>query len=311
MSARPTGRTLELYFIDGTPDGMLTAQVFNWTGRVLAFPRTQLSEALARRDIAQAGVYFLWGEDVAGEELAYVGESENVRERFRQHDAAKPWWTRAVIVTAAGESLNKAHVRYLEARLIDRVRGIGRVRLENGTTPPWPPLSEAERANMDVFLDNLLLVLPTLRLDFLVQHKREPISASVTSIDASGPITFELSTPKHGVHGQARLAEGEFIVEAGSVARAQWAGGPHQTYAALFDELVRTGVLVAEHGMRRFSVDYAFRSPSAAAAVLNGRSTNGAEEWREVATGKTYGQWERDRLHVSGARTAPSGSRPA
>jgi len=82
------------------------------------------------------------------------------------------------------------------------------------------------------------------------------------------------------------------------VARAQWAGGHHQTYAALFDELVRTGVLVAEEGKRRFSVDYAFRSPSAAAAVLNGRSTNGAEEWREVATGKTYGVWERDRLHV-------------
>lgn len=29
------GQSLELYFIDGAPDGMLTAKIFNWTGHVL------------------------------------------------------------------------------------------------------------------------------------------------------------------------------------------------------------------------------------------------------------------------------------
>jgi len=31
-------QSLELFFIDGKPDGMLTAEVFNWTGHVLMTP---------------------------------------------------------------------------------------------------------------------------------------------------------------------------------------------------------------------------------------------------------------------------------
>jgi len=47
MGAGINGRSLELFFIDGRPDGMLTAEVFNWTGHVLMTPRTRISEALA------------------------------------------------------------------------------------------------------------------------------------------------------------------------------------------------------------------------------------------------------------------------
>ena len=31
--------TLELFFVDGDPEGVLTAQVFGWTGHVLSAPR--------------------------------------------------------------------------------------------------------------------------------------------------------------------------------------------------------------------------------------------------------------------------------
>ena len=44
MSHPTAGRSLELYYIDGRPDGMLTAEMFNWTGHVLMAPRTQLAE---------------------------------------------------------------------------------------------------------------------------------------------------------------------------------------------------------------------------------------------------------------------------
>ena len=56
MSAGVMGRSLELYFIDGRPDGMLTAEVFNWTGHVLVTPRTRLKEALARPQSSFTGV---------------------------------------------------------------------------------------------------------------------------------------------------------------------------------------------------------------------------------------------------------------
>lgn len=76
MSGR-VGRALELFFIDGKPDGMLTAKVFNWTGLVLMTPRTQIAEALARPEASYTGVYLLLGEQ-NGDELAYVSTQRNL-----------------------------------------------------------------------------------------------------------------------------------------------------------------------------------------------------------------------------------------
>ena len=75
------GRSLELYYIDGRPDGMLTAELFNWTGHVLMVPRTQIATALKRPEAGHAGIYLLIGEQ-AREPLAYVGEGEDIRTRF-------------------------------------------------------------------------------------------------------------------------------------------------------------------------------------------------------------------------------------
>jgi type I restriction enzyme R subunit len=57
MSVGSEGRSLELYFINGKPDGMLTAEVFNWTGHVLMTPRTQITAALSRKEAKHMGAF--------------------------------------------------------------------------------------------------------------------------------------------------------------------------------------------------------------------------------------------------------------
>lgn len=47
------GRSLELFFVDGNPEGMLTAEVFNWTSHVLRIPRTRLPDGLRLRAALQ------------------------------------------------------------------------------------------------------------------------------------------------------------------------------------------------------------------------------------------------------------------
>ena len=54
-------------------------------------------------------------------------------------------------VTSAANNLHKAHVKYLEARLIEEARSVKRINLENGTTPSRSGLSEAAQANMESF----------------------------------------------------------------------------------------------------------------------------------------------------------------
>jgi hypothetical protein len=285
------GRSLELYYIDGRPDGMLTAEMFNWTGHVLMAPRTQLADALVRIEASYAGVYLLLGER-EGEPLAYVGEGEDISARIKSHDVAKDWWTSAILVTTAGNKLNKAHVRYLEARLIEEASKIKRTPLDNGNSPSRPSLSEADIAKMEAFLENLLVVLPALRVDMFIERARPaPATVTPTAVPLSpAPPTFRFEVKKHDLRASARLENGEFIVMAGSTARKQWEGAI-TSYTPLHEELVRSNVLVERGDQRVFAADYAFSSPSAAAAVIAGRSANGATSW-VTDDGQTYKMWE-------------------
>lgn len=296
MSVGIKGRSLELYFIDGKPDGMLTAEVFNWTGHVLMTPRTQITAALQRKEARHTGVYLLIG-DKDGEPYAYIGEGEDISDRIRNHDTKRDWWSSAILVTSGANNLNKAHVKYLEARLIEEARSTAKVTLDNGTTPARPGLSEAAQANMESFLDYLLMVLPALRIDMFLRKTRPAQMATALHPPAATPM-FELRTKKHGLHAIARLEDGEFIVQAGSLARPEWAGrGTEGTpYAQLHAELLKMGVLRPDGAVCVFTEDYAFKSPSAAAAVVNGRPANGTIEWKVQGQPTTYKQWEAEQL---------------
>ena len=302
------GRSLELFYIDGRPDGMLTAEVFNWTGHVLMTPRTQLSTALARPEARYTGVYLLLGEQ-DGEPRAYVGEGEDIAARIRAHDVGKEWWTSAVLITTAGNKLNKAHVQYLEAQLIQEAKAIGRVPLDNRTAPDKASLGEADTAKMKGFLENLFVVLPALRVDMFIQRARPSVGIGgvvTTAVQApanaaAAPTArFVMETPRHGLKATAALVDGEFIVEAGSLARQEWqgVGSEHTSYAQLHAELRRNGTLMLDGDHCRFAQNYAFRSPSAAAAVVNGRPSNGTLDWKEVGTGVTYKAWEAGQLEA-------------
>lgn len=301
------GRSLELYYIDGHPDGMLTAELYNWTGHVLMVPRTQLGEALKRPEPRSTGVYLLLGEQ-EGEPMAYIGESDDVGQRIKSHDLKKDWWTSVVFITTAGNKLNKAHVRYLEARLIGEAKRIGRLPLDNGTAPPVPSLSEADVAKMEAFLDNLLTVLPAVRVDMFIERARNvAATAAQTAWPAEGSTsmsaaTFIAESRKHGLRALAVLQDGEFVVEAGSTARLNWESKAvvAHGYGALHAELKRAGVLqdAGEHCV--FTQNYAFQSPSAAAAVVFGRPSNGTLEWRLRTTGETFKDWEMRALGATG-----------
>ena len=289
------GRSLQLFFIDGRPDGMLTAEVFNWTGHVLRVPRTQLKDALTREQAAFTGVYVLLGER-DGNALAYIGEAEDLGERMRDHAKKKDWWETAVLITSAANNLHKAHVKYLESRLVEIADGVKAAALDNGNIPPRSSLSEADQANMESFLDTLRMVLPAIRVDIFMDKSR-PTSEPAKANDAALPV-FELSTPRIGIKATAVLKDGEWIVQAGSLARNEWVGDrAHNTnYHTLFDELCENGVLEIHGKHRIFTRDYAFSSPSAAGAVVNGRSTNGRTAWKLHDDSRTYAQWEDDQL---------------
>lgn len=99
---------------------------------MLAAPRTEIDELLAREEAAKSGVYFLLGTDPdSGQPAAYIGEAEDMGSRLKQHKA-KDFWVSAIAFVSKDENLTKAHTRFLEGRLIDEARAAGRCKLING-----------------------------------------------------------------------------------------------------------------------------------------------------------------------------------
>ena len=253
-----------------------------------------ISEALKRQEARYTGVYMLIGEQEWCTPRLYRRGERRVSDRIRNHDARKDWWTTAIIITSAANNLNKAHVRYLDARLIEEVPFHRQDRAETVTTRSSGP-QRGRAGNMEAFLEYVLhWCCQSLRSDYLLRSTRPNVRRPEDSQTTDGVVTFALVNARHDLRATARLDDGEFVVLAGSDARAGWEGrgSEEKGYAQLHAELVRTGVL-AENGPKRlFTANYAFRSPSAAAAVVNGRPANGTIEWKVAGTGQTYKQWE-------------------
>ena len=285
------GYTLELFYKDGRPDGLVTAEVFGWTGHLLKLPRTRLPEALTRTEASYTGAYLLLAEE-DGKSLLYIGETDELGTRFRQHEASKDWWTHAIWITTAANKLNKAHARYLEARLHEEAQKVGQAELRNSQKPSRPSLSEAEVANMEAFLAQVITALPALRVDVFIENARPAATSAPSPTTIASVQRFRLENRKHKIEAFAIVKDGEFIVEKGSAARKNWESTHHHSYANLHDELKRSGKLIEDGGLCRFAENIAFTSPSAAAAIVDGRPANGTTEWKTVDTGATYKEWE-------------------
>ena len=52
---------IELFLVDGTPGGLTTAEILNWTGQVLSAPRSEMSALVSRTELAGTCVYLLLG----------------------------------------------------------------------------------------------------------------------------------------------------------------------------------------------------------------------------------------------------------
>lgn len=298
------GRSIRLFLADGTPGGIITAEIMNWTGHVMFAPRSRLADLIKRPEAARTAVYFLTGSDPEGDgkPLVYVGETDNVGNRLPQHnkDESKEFWEHTCIVTSKDQNLTKAHVRYLESRLIAIATEAGRAKLVNGTAPDVPLLPEADIADMEFFIEQVRIVLPVLGLDILKEPLRAPTApvnenAQGEAVEAEFP-GFELISKNHDLRAEAREIDGEFVVLAHSLAQNSWSGKSH-AYRNLRQRLIDEGVLVEEAGGRlRFLQQYAFRSPSAAAAVVLGRTSNGRVEWRVKGSSKTYADWQEEQV---------------
>lgn len=298
------GKQVLLYLVDGGAGGLRTAEIANWTGHVVAAPRSDLGTLLARDEPRRTGVYLLLGEAPEALQLGgakvYVGEGDEVATRLKKHHLEKDWWSWAVVVTsqAQAQQLTKSQVRFLESRLIALAKASARAIVDNSTDPNFAKLSEAETSNMTYFLDQLSVLLPAIGVN--VFEAASPSSQPATSPTADSPV-FELVNKKHAVAARAQVVDGQFWVLKGSRVAMQVADNPalsagtaaqYANFRAERDTLIASEAIVQDTEGARFVKDVPFSSPSRAGSIVQGgRSCNGRIAW-STADGLSYGAWE-------------------
>jgi len=243
-----------------------------WTGLGLVAARSDYPIARKREEWSRPGVYLLTGppEGDGLRDRLYVGESDDVRNRMVGHVKEKDFWTAVIAFTSKDSSLNKAHVRYLEARLLQLAAEADRVDLDNTTAPALPPMSEADRADAEGFLQELMPILPLLGIRALER------------VSQSGPAADRLFLKGPDAEAAAADTADGFVVFEGSMARATAAPSMHAFLAALRGNLTAEGVLMTVGNQLRFTKPWIFNSPSTAAGVVLGRAANGRTEWRDA-----------------------------
>lgn len=272
---KPKPFKIQILVADGRPDGLRLVEKSNWNGQGIVCPRGRYSWAKkARREFSRSGVYLLVGQDGDPLPKLYVGEAEEVKTRLDRHygEEDKDFWQQAIVFTTKGTPLNKAEVKYLEASLLKLARKYGRSKLQNTNKPRLPGLSEADRAEMDGYLDELLSLLPVLGVPFFEREEAPSGDRVVYHVDRSGCKAAGFETNKG------------FTVQKGSLARESTVPSMKKKAPGYYhqrQELIKERVLEKKTGHYRFTRDWLFSSPSAAAAVCLGSTANGLVEWKD------------------------------
>lgn len=270
--------TIKIFLVQGDPKRLRTAELSNWTGKAVAGPRSEFEGILSREESGSAGVYLLTGSDPeSGKSVIYIGEAECIHDRIKAH-LEKDFWNQIIFFISKDENLTKAHIRFLEGKLIDQARKSGRAVVANGQSS-GARLPESDREDMKIFLEKINQLLPVLGVDLLV-----PAAALAVAESEHKKLFCEVK----GIKAEGHLAPNGFIVLKGSQAVLNDRASSHKWPWAMNMRqcLKEDGVLEIKGDTLVFSRNAEFTSPSAAAAVIHGGHANGLIAWKDK-NGKT------------------------
>lgn len=279
------GKSINLFLMDGTPNGRIKCTLANWTGVAYKIPRTELDKCKGREDLSQSGVYFLFGtSDQTDENVGYIGQAgvrkngEGILCRLIEHkrNPDKDYWTEAVVFTTSNNSFGPTEISYLENRFCGLAIEAGRYIVKNGNDPTSGNITEEKESELEEFIDYAKIVMGALG------HKLfEPLTEKPkTSVLEEEPeddriLLLKRKSRKSGIVIEASCKQTNegFVVLKGS------------RIEIIDSESIPTGIKerrekakIDENGILQENI--LLRSPSYAAAFVIGGHANGLTEWK-------------------------------
>lgn len=275
MNANP--KTIQIYLPGGDPQGIRIAEITTRIVQVIEVPRSLLADFLKMPESNQVAVYFLFGESEDGADYkVYVGQTGDLRSRLTTHNKEKDFWQKAVVAISRTHSLTQTHALFLEWHCLQEIRKAGRYADENGNggSRPYTP-APLEADCLEIFETSHAL-LATLGYPVF-----DPVAKQETSKTA-----LVFGCKAGGADGKGIYTPEGFVVFKGSVGRLKNVDSIKDTSdERLRNKLLEQGIIRTEGETVVFEKDHLFRSPSAAAVALLGRTANGWVEWKTPGLG--------------------------
>ena len=269
------GKTIKIFLIDGEPNGRLTCELSNWTGKAFRIPRNKIKISADRSELENTGIYILFGKSTDNNKnLAYIGEGEEIYKRITQHIYGKDFWNEVIVFISKDDNLNKAHIKYLENRLYETAKKVNRYDLVNSNIPTKPSISESDRAEMEEFTENIKLLTNTLGYKIF-----EELIHENQTFEEQEKNTFYIRATR-GANAKGQITNEGFVVLKGSEIADTVTTSLNQSIINFRQRLIDEQKIINTHNKLVFTEDYLFSSPSTAAAIVMGRSANGLTEWK-------------------------------
>ena len=152
-----SGKGISLFFKDGRYDSLMKITSTQWKGLMYVVPRSEINKMIELKEVDRFGVYLLLSDN-----RIYVGEASDLKNRIKQHDKAKDWWDRAVLITTTDDSFDQADINYLETSIISIARNQGNLNCENRQPGNRKKLDDMKKAELDPFLAEALSIVEVL-----------------------------------------------------------------------------------------------------------------------------------------------------
>ena len=259
------GKTVTTYLIDGDPKGTQYAFISNKICQMFVVPRSNLSYLNTQEKLQKPAFYILLGEDESTKPQAYLGETENFRERVKDHDSKKAFWQKALIFVSKDADMPKVDVQYLEHKAIAEAKKANTFVLsDNKQIPKMPNLPEHQQDSMDEFFDDVKFLASFIGCNIF---------------DVSQPKAEHLFYTKgRGCNAKGYYSSDGFTVLKGSVIV--------KTVTSSFNWKEKRDKMLLdytanENGGLVLTSNKTFSSPSTAADFCTGRINNGWLEWKD------------------------------
>lgn len=258
------GKTVTTYLIDGNPKGTQYAFISNKICQMFVVPRSNLSYLSTQEKLQKPAFYILLGEDESTKPQAYIGETENFKERVKDHDSKKIFWQKALIFVSKDADMTKVDVQYLEHKAIAEAKKANTFILsDNKQIPKAPNLPEHQQDSMDEFFEDVKFLASFI-----------------------GCNIFEISQPKNehlfytkgrGCNAKGFYSSDGFTVLKGSVISQTMV--PSFNWKEKREKMIKY-YTANENGVLVLTSDKTFSSPSTVADFCIGSSNNGWLVWK-------------------------------